>query len=240
MTQSNTSLNKAFWDALKTQFQPSMLFALALPFIASILACIILYTTAFNWSGNLFIDYINWLGFNTENWFVPIARFAVSLTALTLIGIAIGLGLTAVFITPIVIKKVANQYYPQLDKKGKFANTLSIWNTFKVASLFLLGWNITLPLWLIPGMGFVLNLIWTAYLFSHITRIDALAEYAQYNERQYILKTHHANFWKLGFICALLVQIPLVNFFVPVFSIIFCVRYSLGALHDLRKPANKA
>ena len=158
----------------------------------------------------------------------------LSLIALTAIGGVIGLAAAAIVVTPLAVKYISKNYFPNLERRGENANTVSIINAVKVSSIFIIGWLITLPLWFIPFMSIALSLFWGAYAFSHMCQVDAIVEHATAEERKYILSRNKKGFWTIGLVCAALTLIPFMGLVMPVFSIIVCTHYGLNSLQQLR------
>lgn len=72
--------------------------------------------------------------------------------------------LAAVFIMPLLLQIVAARDYPEVAAMGKDSFFAGAWNSVWAALLFIAGWLLTLPLWLVPGLGLVLPLFWMAWL----------------------------------------------------------------------------
>jgi len=103
-----------------------------------------------------------------------------------------------------------------------------------VMTIFIAGWLLSMPLWLIPPLALILPTLWWTFAFTRMLRLDALADYASAQERRVLIALHGAEFWTLGLICALLSLLPPAWFFLPVFSSLLFAHFSLNALRELR------
>ncbi len=238
------SVAAAFSKGLATQMRPSMLFAIILPFVIALMTAIILLIFAWgpldNWLDNTAMHWgwfqsvstrLSGWGFATmSDWFTGVLSFVAMLVVS---GIA-GLAAAAILVMPMALKAISTANYPQLQRKGENATVTSLANTIKVSTIFVVGWLITLPLWLIPFAGIALSLFWGAYAFSHMTRLDAIVEHATLQERAYVLRNYSRGFWTIGLICAAIALIPFAGFVMPVFSILVCTHYGLMAVKAVR------
>lgn len=238
----NQSPLSALVKALQSQAHPRMLRAILLPIVVAVLSFVILLfvawrpldhwllSTAMSWSW--FEQMTLWWGMDhMSRWLIGL------ITTVALFGVSVVLGLTiaAIVVTPMAVNLLSQTHYPQLRKRGQQANRKSIVNALKVSIIFVLGWLITLPLWLVPMMGAVLSVFWSTYAFSQISKVDALVEHASPDEMRYILKRHGGGFWVIGLICALISLIPLMGLIMPVFTILACTHYALSLLQELRQ-----
>ena len=66
--------------------------------------------------------------------------------------------LTAIVVMPLLLEYLARNDYGDVARLGRDSLTASTWNSVWAALLFILGWLVTLPMWLIPGLGLVLPL----------------------------------------------------------------------------------
>ena len=238
------SVAAAFSKGIATQMRPSMLFAVLLPFVIALITAVILLVFAWgpldNWLDNTAMHWgwfqsvstrLSGWGFVTmSDWLTGVLTF-VALLAVS--GIA-GLAAAAILVMPLALKVIGEGSYPDVQKKGENATVTSLANTVKVSTIFVVGWLITLPLWLIPFAGIALSLFWGAYAFSHMTRLDAIVEHATLEERVYVLRHYSRGFWMIGLICAAIALIPFAGFVMPVFSILVCTHYGLMAVKAVR------
>lgn len=239
---------QAFVRALRSQIHPSMIFALFLPVIVTLILAILLlwvgFTPLSQWmavqfdqsSVALYLDPVVgtaallWL----KAWLVP---FLAIFMLLPLAGI-IGLAVTAVWIMPWVLSHLSRHHYSDVKAQGRHATVISVWNALWVSVVFVLGWFVTLPLWLIPPLGLVLSVFWWAFAFTKMMRVDALVDHALPQERQLIWRQRHKGFWVIGLICALINLFPPAWVFLPVFSGLVFAHYSFEALRQIRAQAH--
>lgn len=238
-------VSQAFWRALRSQMHPRMILALLLPFMAIMLLAIVLlwvgWTPLTEWLGEelaqspvpgMVDPVIGATAFLAlKAWLIPVAAVFI---LLPLAGIA-GLAVAAVWVMPLVLRHVGKRDYPDVDPRGKHASAISVWNAIWVSTLFVLGWIITLPLWLIPPMGLILTLFWWTFAFTRMMRVDAIVDHASAPERRLLLRDRSSGYWLLGLGCALLNLIPPAWVFLPVFSGLVYAHYSLEALRQLRR-----
>lgn len=235
----------AFWRSLKSQCHPRMILALFLPVIVTILTGLVLlwfgWTPLTDWLSRQLTDsavpgtiepLISTTVFMAiKAWLIPIAAFII---LMPMVGIA-GLAVAAIWVMPIVLAHVGRRDYPDVLPQGRHATALSVWNVLWVSVLFLLGWLITLPLWLIPPLGLVLSLFWWSFAFSRMMRVDAIVDHASPIERKVLWRDRNAGFWLLGLACAVINLFPPAWVFLPVFSGLVFSHYGFQALRELRQ-----
>ncbi len=145
--------------------------------------------------------------------------------------------LAAIVILPLLLERVATRDYPELARMGKDSLTASTWNSLSAALLFVAGWVLTLPLWLVPGFGLLLPLFWIAWLNRRTFAYDALAVHATADEWQLLRRQHARQFLTLGVMLALLAHIPLLGLLAPVLAALAYIHYALEALRRMRGGA---
>jgi CysZ protein len=167
------------------------------------------------WLAKFFAFSIVWLGI-------------LSLTYLT------ALLITAIFFLPLIIEHLARRDYPDVVRMGEDSFVRSTTNSVGAAMLFIAGWLLTLPLWLIPGMGLLLPVFWLAWINRRTFAFDALAVHATRWESATLRKEHGLALLLLGVLLALLAHVPLLGLVVPPLAAIAYVHYSLEALRQFR------
>jgi len=145
--------------------------------------------------------------------------------------------LTAIFVLPLMLKHVAAADYPDLAKQGQDSIVASTWNSVWAAALFVIGWVVTLPLWLIPGLGLFLPLFWMAWLNRRTFAYDALAEHATGSEWRELRKLQALPLLMLGFAMAALTHVPFVGLLAPSLSALAYIHFCLESLRRLRQGA---
>ncbi len=159
---------------------------------------------------------------------------AILLLALAPLVYFTALFLVAVFALPLMMTLVAARDYPDVARYGTHVVWGSVANTLLAGLVFVLGWLITLPLLLIPGVLLVMPLAWAAWLNQRTFRFDALAEHATADERRRIILRCQPQLLLAGAGTALLAYIPLINLLAPAWTAIVFVHLCLGALRRLR------
>ncbi|HEX4842333.1 MAG TPA: EI24 domain-containing protein, partial [Limnobacter sp.] len=142
--------------------------------------------------------------------------------------------LAGLYVTPPVVNYLTEREFQGLAKRGDANIMHSLWVTLKAVSVFLLAWIFTLPLWLIPGIAFVLPVLLTAYLLMAVMRFDALSGHATRVEIKAIQKRDSTSAWLIGLVCAFLSFIPPILLIMPVMSALAFSRHYLGSLEQLR------
>ena len=156
--------------------------------------------------------------------FAPFAPFAYFTTIL----------LTANVAMPRMMAQVAAETYPDLARRGNNALVGSLVNTLLVGVIYLVGWLVTLPLLLIPGVLLVLPIAWTAWFNQRVFHYDALAEHATPAERYALLRDGRGGLYWAGGLSAVLAHVPIVNLFVPAWTALLFVHLCLARLRRLR------
>lgn len=234
----------ALSKALVSQFHPKMLAAVLMPFGVMVLSFILLLLVAWGPLDNWFINSANkwsWFANMMELWGMATVSgwlsALIAFVALIAISVVIGLSVAAVVVTPLAVSLLGKTDYQDLEKRGKFIDSRSILNAVKVGVIFVVGWILTLPLWLLPFASIILGVFWTAYAFSQIAKVDAITEHASLAERAFILKKYNKGFWTIGLVCGVLCLIPFMGLVMPVYAILACTHYGLSALRELRYGA---
>ena len=238
------SVARAFRRAAVSQCHPNMLFAVLMPFVIALLGAILLlwlfWSPLTGWLGE---QAGQWEVVNqVDAWLVGIGLFSLKLYLIPMIAAAVllpvsgilGLTIAAIFVMPLVLRHVGQREYAGVTLQGRNATAVSVWNAVSVSVIFAAGWLLTLPLWLVPPMALVLSIFWWAYAFSHMMRVDAIAEHASPEERRLLLKRHNRAFWLIGLICSLINLLPPAWVILPVYSSLVYAHFGLDALARLR------
>jgi hypothetical protein len=149
--------------------------------------------------------------------------------------------LTSMLITSVVAMPVVLAYvgksFPGLEKRGSSVLVGSFKNLFKSSLIYLLLWLISLPFWMIPGLGVALPLLLNGYLNYRLFAYDALGDFASPRELKVLLNRKRVDFLLLGVITSALLLLPPLFLILPIYSALCFARYSLLELHDLRLKA---
>ncbi len=164
---------------------------------------------------------------------------AVVVAVLLILPLAI---LTSVLVTsflamPVVILQVGESF-PDLKKEGTGIFRASVANMVKSSVIYLILWVLTLPLWMVPGLGFAIPILLNGYLNYRLFVFDSLAEYATLKEIREILKQKRIDFLLLGVITSMMIVLPVLYLILPVYSALCFTRLSLSELEAHRKLAS--
>lgn len=205
-------LADAFWRALAASLHPRVLLWSLLPLlITGLLAGTLGYLF---WqdatdavaerlsSWGLVGPALGWLdasgGQALRLFLVPLIVVALTvpvLVVLTLVVVAWLLG-------PRLVARVAERRCPQLERRGSASFWPGFAHSLGAALVALLALLVTLPLWLVPPLAFVLPpLIW-GWLNAKVMAYDALAAHASAEERQLILREHRGPLLLIGIVTA--------------------------------------
>lgn len=149
----------------------------------------------------------------------------------------IAIVLTAVVVLPLLLNHLSATDYPEIARLGSDSLAGSIWNSLWAAVLFVVGWLVTLPLWLVPGLGIVLPFFWMAWLNRRTFAYDALAAHATDDEWRALRRRQAMPLLGLGLVMALLAHVPFVGLLAPSLAALAYVHYCLEALRRLRRGA---
>ncbi len=238
---------QAFGRAVWSQLHPRMLLALLLPFVVMLLAALLLvwlfwtplttglaeFLTGFTVFGS--VDaWITQLGVaSLALWFIPLVAVFILMPAAGVVGLVVG----ALVVMPVVLSHLGQGSYSDVARRGSGGWLLGAWNALWVSVIFVLGWIFTLPFWLFPVFALVLPVLWWAFAFNRMLRLDALADHATADERRQLWSRHGSAYWALAGICAIINLLPPAWLFLPVFSGLLFAHFSLEALRQLRAEA---
>jgi len=149
----------------------------------------------------------------------------------------LAVALAAIVVMPLLLKHVAASDYPDLARQGGDSFVASVWNSLWAALVFTVGWVLTLPLWLVPGLGLVLPFVWMAWLNRRTFAYDALAEHATAAEWRELRARRASPLFGLGLVMALLAHVPLLGLLAASLAALAYVHYCLEALRRLRGGA---
>jgi hypothetical protein len=157
-------------------------------------------------------------GLNTPTWFpvwLPDRMVWISLLvllfSLPLVSIT-ALALVNVWGTPTLAKRIAKRYhldaieYTPLERTTQLIATL--WHSAWVLTVLAVLWLLSLPTWLIMGLGLVLQLLLLAWANVRLFSRDVLLDVAHKAERDSLLKKHRTSLLALGLIASLPSLLP--------------------------------
>ncbi len=231
MTSLATTLAISLYRALLSQLHPRMLMLTLLPLVIAI----VLWGLAL-WLGlqplidqlhAWFADYdlfrsagamLDSLGLSgVRGLLVPLLAMwlllpFMILTALVLVGL---------FAMPAIGRHVAQRHYPQLQLRHGGSLAGSLWVSLSSFAGFIVFWLLTLPLNLVPLFAlFVQPLLW-GWLAYRVMSYDALAEYADAEERRAIVRRERWPLLAIGVATGSLGAVPGLLWLGGVVSVIF-------------------
>jgi uncharacterized protein involved in cysteine biosynthesis len=114
---------------------------------------------------------------------------------------------------------------------------VSIASQLVAVVVFLVGWVVTLPLWLIPGMIIVLPVLLSGYLNYRGYSYDALSAHAGAEELDAVLAGERSGLYLVGVVAGLLAFVPVLNLIAPAYAGLAFIHYGLEALRRARRTA---
>lgn len=199
-----------------------------------VLSWSVLIATVMGW-----VEGLVWIG----SW-IQTSEFAAA-AALVLVKVAVAFAfvpliyltaaiVVAVIALPMMLERVARRDYADLELRRGGSNAGSIWNALLATLLFVGGLVLSLPFWLIPGVGLVVSVLLTGWLNQRAFGYDALMLHADREELARLSKVLRMPMLVLGGSAAMLAYIPLVNIVAPAFAGLAFVHFMLEALRRER------
>lgn len=145
--------------------------------------------------------------------------------------------LAAVLIMPFLLKHLANGEYRDVAPMGADSFVTATINSLWAALVFIVGWLVSLPFWLIPGMALLLPLLLMASLNRRTFAYDALSLHATAEEWKILKREERQPLFMLGLIMALLAHVPVLGLLVPALAALSFGHYGLEALRRARGGA---
>jgi len=175
-----------------------------------------------------------WIAGHGMRWTIDTFVFIV-VAALVLAAVLItAMAATELIAMPLIVSLVAQRFEGLERRKGGTAAG-SIANAAIGATVFVLLWIVTLPLWLTGFGALVVPALNSAYLNQRLCRYDALSEHASAGEYREFLARNRARLYGLGLCLAPLYYVPLVNLAAPVFTGLAFAHFCLAELAEMRK-----
>lgn len=230
-----------FGRTLRSLREPRMLWHLLWPALAATLLWTVIAIFAWEPVAQAFLG---WFGSSSVGgWLMSFSVFAATLpwvvnlillfALLPLIYVTAVL-LVSVFAVSMMLELVGKREYSDVEQKHGGTSWGSAWNATIAGSGFVFLLVISLPLWLIPGVGVLVPWLLTAWVNERTFGYDALMLHADREELTLLRKKWRSGMFLLGGVCALLVYIPVVNLFVPAFSGVAFIHFMLGRLRAER------
>jgi CysZ protein len=238
-----TEVLKAYLRALKSLLTPGILWHLLWPTVLAVAFWIAVAWMSWDTVGagveRLFLE-VSWLNWILQRWEASAlagAIFVKVVLGLLLIPLIYGTAMfiVAVFALPLMLERVAAKDYPELERHNGGTLAGSIGNALVAVLVFLFGWIVTLPLWLIPGMGIVLPVLLAGYLNYRGYSYDALSAHAGADELDGVLARERGGLYLAGVVAGLLAFVPVLNLIAPAYAGLAFIHYGLEALRRARK-----
>jgi len=238
-----TEVLKAYGRALRSLLTPGILWHLLWPTVLAVVFWIAVAWMGWDTVGagveRLFVE-VGWLNWILQRWEASAlagAIFVKVVLGLLLIPLIYGTAMliVAVFALPLMLERVAAKDYPELERLNGGTLAGSIGNALVAVLVFLFGWVLTLPLWLIPGMGIVLPVLLAGYLNYRGYSYDALSAHAGADEIDGVLARERGGLYLAGIVAGLLAFVPVLNLIAPAYAGLAFIHYCLEALRRARK-----
>lgn len=235
----------AFGRAVLSQLHPKMLALLVVPLLVAIVfwivSALLVWTPLTGWlqgwlfgSGFMerFADWAAGYGLGALREWIPAL---IALLLLVPLMFATAVVLIAVFAMPAVIRFLAGGRYRDVARGGSLAVAASAWNAVSASLLFVLGYLVSLPLWLIPPLALIVPWLWWSWLTARTMRFDSLAEHASSEERRIAIALHRREYFLLALLVTALNYVPPLFLVTPVLSALAFGHYSLALLREQRQ-----
>ena len=235
---------RALGRALVSQFHPRMLWLAVWPFLAALvlwgIVGFVFRVPAMAWlmqvaAASILGVWVDngmaWFGFDGGLAFLVGIVYAGLLFALMVLT---ALLIIATVAMPAVVSHVAGRDYPALARKAGGSYVGSLGNALWVSLVFLVGFVITIPSWLIAPLALLVPLLWWGWATSRMFRYDALVAHASAEERSTLFARHGKAFLAIGIVVSLLNFVPPLFFLVPILGGLAFTHYGLHALERLR------
>ena len=260
----------AYRRALRAQFSRRMLLLSGAPLALSLLLWgAVLWTglqPLLDWLQGAFAEY--GLFQASGSWLSSFGLGVFKVMVVPLLAIALLLPLMigsallfmGVIAMPVIERHVGNGHYPKLEKKegGSFIGSVAV--NLGSTTVFALLWLLTLPLYAVPPLAWLVQACLWAWVSSRVMSYDALAAHASVDERRELQRRHRGALVAIGFASGLAGTLPgiawmggallsLVLFpflallslwlyiMIFLFAGLWFQYYCLGALEDLRSAA---
>ena len=235
-------VTRVFWRSLAAVRNPALWKLLAIPVVVAVGSLIVLLFAALQPLSAQFLTIA------PATWLVGIGWTGVAdifaWVAAWLMLFAISYGLAALVSGLLIVSQLTDWLgrttYPQLRRHGSDRVLQSGLVSLISTIVYLGGWLLTLPLWLVPGLAFVLPVGWLAWFNARTLSFDALTNYANDAELASVRQRFRGSFFVLGAVGALMAHIPIVGFFAASFTALMFAVAALEALSLQRGQADGA
>ena len=235
-------VTRVFWRSLTAVRNPALWKLLAIPVAIAVGSLIVLLMTVLQPLSAQFLTMapatwligIGWTGV------ADIFAWVAAWLMLFAISYAFAALVSGLLIVSQLTDWLGRSAYPQLRRHGSDRPLQSVWVSAFCTLVYLGGWLLTLPLWLVPGLAFVLPVGWLAWFNARTLSFDALTNYANDAELAAVRKRFRGSFFVLGAAGALMAHIPIVGFFAASFTALMFAVAALEALSLQRGQSDGA
>jgi hypothetical protein len=166
---------------------------------------------------------------SAAHWLVTLTGIDLSLVLPPLLGmlilvplvVATALLLIAVFGMPLIVRHVAKRRFSHLQVRQGGTWWGSTANGLWITALLLIGWLVTLPLWLVPMVGPIVPLLLLGWATAKAFSYDALAEHAGADELVLLRHHHRWPLYLLGVLLAMFGSIPTLLWIAGALAVLF-------------------
>jgi hypothetical protein len=116
--------------------------------------------------------------------------------------------IVTLIMTPVVVRLVASRRFPKLLVSGEIGFWRGLGWALSSVLLALVALIVTLPLWLIPGVVFILPPVIWGWLTYRVMAFDGLSLHASQDELHGLMHEHRVPLVAMGLICGLLNALP--------------------------------
>ena len=226
----------AFGRAIVSQLHVRMLLLTVLPFVLSIAIWGVVLWLCLNammdWTQAFFIEndgfstaseVLTWLGLATlKAVVVPL----ISMWILLPLMIFTALVFVAAMAMPFISRHVGGRHYKGLERRKGGSFLGSLWMSVSSFAVFIVLWLVSLPLSFVLPFMFVAQAALWGWVTYRVMAYDALADFADAEERKAILRKHRWPLLCIGTLSGLLGAAPMLLwlggavflFFLPVFA----------------------
>lgn len=235
-------VTKVFWRSLALLRDPAVWKLLLVPVFVAIGTFVLLLVMALQPLANQFLLLAPATWFLGMGWESVADVFAW--VAAWLMLFAISYAVAALFSGLVIVGRLScllgRGVYPNLHRYGADRHWQSIWVSSSSTLIYLAGWLLTLPLWLVPGLALVLPIAWLAWFNARTLSFDALTHYANDRELTEVRQRFRGSFFVLGAVGALVAHIPLLGFFAASLTALLFAVAALEALSLVRGQSDGA
>jgi hypothetical protein len=138
---------------------------------------------------------------------------------------------------PLLLTHIAVTEYRDVAPMGQDSFVAAAVNSLGASILFILGWLLTLPLWIVPGLSLILPLLLMAWYNRRTFAYDALSLHATAEDWERLRPQAKGPMFMLGLTMALLAHVPFIGLLVPALAALSFVHYGLEVLRRSRGGA---